>query len=1161
MYKFFTAITYRRHARIPSKLFLIMKLAFFLTMAVCLQVTAASYAQKISINRNDASLSEVLNDIRRQSGFNVLYDVNMLRSARPVTLHLEGASLEETLKDCFSGQQFSYVINQNTIVVTPKPASNKTVNVQPINIMGRIINNKNEPLAGVNITIKGTKDVVVTNEDGRYVVTVPNSRSVLIFSYIGFASQSIVVGDQKQIDVELVEQYSALNEVIVEGYGSVRKGDLTGSVSSVKMADMQKAPVISFEDALAGRMAGVQVTSPEGQPGEPSTIVIRGNNSVTQDNSPLYVIDGFPIEDPDNNAINPADIESINVLKDASATAIYGARAANGVIVITTKRGNVGAPVITYDGYYGIQRNIKQMQMMDAYNFVEYQIERSGSSAQLAYTPGDPSLAGQVGYVPGGRTLAYYKTAPSTNWQDLLYQTAPMENHNLSVRGGNAQTQYSVSGSYVKQDGIILNSGFGRYQGRITLDQKIGNKLKLSLNTNYSSSNTFGISPSQNEGSSTANLLFAAMGYRPVVDANNDVDLIDVGEDPATGSGDDRYNPIMEAENAVVQNRVNTLIANGALSYDISKSLTLRISGGINQQQNKNIRFYNSHTKEGDITNQIGVTDGPNGTILNGSVNNYLNENTLTWNKVFNKDNTLNIVGGYTMQSYTTSSYGYTATHLPNESLGIDGLDQGTPTTTVATSSNNFLESYLTRVNYSYKDKYLLTASYRADGSSKFAPSNRWGYFPSGAVAWRISSEPFAQKLTFLSDAKFRGSYGVTGNNRVTDFAYLSQVNFPIGNNYTFDNVYNIGSIPTLGNQNLKWETTAQSDVGLDVSFLKGRIALTADYYDKVTSNLLLNAELPPSSGYPTGYENIGKVSNHGWEFELNTVNVKSKNFSWNSSFNISFNRNKVLELTRNQESQQTAVKWDTGFSDSFPYIAMIGQPIALFYGYKWEGNYQYSDFNKMPNGTYVLKSTVPDNGSGRTAVQPGDIKYADLNGDGTVNALDRTVIGNPNPKSTGGFSNNFTYKGFSLNVFLQWSYGNDILNANRLVFEGSDRVALNQFADYEDRWTPENQNNTYYRVGGYGPSGDYSSRVIEDGSFLRLKTVSLGYNLPSQWLKSIGFKSFKVYVSGQNLATVTGYSGSDPEVSTKSSALTPGFDYSAYPRPRTMVVGVDCSL
>ncbi len=1158
MYKFFTLNTWRKPSCITSKLFLIMKLTFFLSVVVCLHTTAASYAQKISINRNNASLNEILDDIRRQSGYNIMYEAQMLHNAPPVTLHLQNATLQQTLQNCFSGLQFSYIINEHTIVVTPKPVFSTAV-LLPISISGRVTDNKNQPVAGVSIRLKGKKTGTITDASGSYTLEVPDGRAVLIFSYLGFGTQEIVVGNQKQIDIQLVEQSSALNELIVQGYGAVRKGDLTGAVGSVHMADLGKAPVGSFEEAFAGRVAGVQVTSPEGQPGAASSIVIRGSNSVTQDNSPLFVVDGFPIENPDNNAVNPADIASINVLKDASATAIYGARGANGVIVITTKRGTVGKPTVNYESYYGIQHNLKQMKMMDAYHFVQYQVERSGSTAQLLYTPGDPALAGQPDYIPGGRTLDYYQDVEQTNWQDLLYQTAPVQNHNVSLRGGNTQTQYSVSGSYLNQDGIIVNSGFDRYQGRVTLDQAISEKVKISLNANYSAVKTFGASPSKDEGSSTSNLLFAAWGYRPVT--NDGVDLIDMGEDPATGSGDYRYNPIMQAKNAVVQNQVSTLIFNGDLNYRITNALTLKISGGINQQKNKNIRFYNSHTKEGDIKNRLGTTNGVNGNILNGEVNNYLNENTLTWNKVFNKDHTLNILGGFTLQSHQVSSYGFQAIQLPNESLGINGLDEGTPTSTIATASNNFLESYLARVNYSYKDKYLLTASYRSDGSSKFAPGNRWGYFPSGAIAWRISSEPFARKLTFLYDAKLRASYGVTGNNRVTDFAYLSQVSFPIGSTYTFGNIYDIGNIPTLGNKDLKWETTAQKDAGIDLSLFKGRVEFTADYYDKVTSNLLLNAQLPPSGGYLAGFKNIGKVSNHGWEFDLNTQNIKTRTFSWGTSLNLSFNRNKVLALTENQQNIQTSVRWDTGYNDSSPYIAAIGKPIALFYGYQWEGNYQYSDFDKQPNGTYVLKSTIPDNGDGRTAIKPGDIKYADLNGDGTVNASDLTIIGNPNPKSTGGFSNNFTYKNFSLNVFMQWSYGNDVLNANRILFEGSDRVALNQFAVYEDRWTPTNPGNTYYRVGGYGPEGSYSSRIIEDGSFIRLKTVSLGYDLPSVWLKRVGINSARVYLSGQNLATLTGYSGSDPEVSTKNSALTPGFDFSAYPRPRTVVLGINLSL
>jgi TonB-linked SusC/RagA family outer membrane protein len=454
-----------------------------------------------------------------------------------------------------------------------------------------------------------------------------------------------------------------------------------------------------------------------------------------------------------------------------------------------------------------------------------------------------------------------------------------------------------------------------------------------------------------------------------------------------------------------------------------------------------------------------------------------------------------------------------------------------------------------------------LTAVARADGSSKFAPGNKWGYFPSGAAAWNMAKEEFMKEFTFLSDLKLKGSYGVSGNNRVSDFAYLAPVILSdVRKNYVFGSTYIKGAVqPTLGNSNLKWETTATTDIGLELSLFKRRIELEVDYYKKVTSNLLLQATTPGSIGYTSAMKNIGSVRNSGWEFSLNTINVTNKKFEWNSNFNISFNANKVLSLSSGQSALISTFPFDNG--TSFPYIAQVGGPIAQIIGFKWIGNYQYADFDKLPTGAYVLKANIPAaNGSARTAILPGDIKFEDINGDGILNDADKVVIGNPNPLFTGGFANNFTYRGFDLNVLMTFSYGNDILNANRQIFEGSRNVMQNQFATFVNRWTPENQTNLYPRAGGAQNAG-ISSRVVEDGSFLRLKTISLGYRIPQNILQRVNVKNMRIYCSAQNIAVWTNYQGSDPEVSVRPTALTPGFDFAAYPRSFSLTFGFNFSF
>lgn len=1006
--------------------------------------------------------------------------------------------------------------------------------------------NDGTPLIGVSVQVKGTKVGATTNQDGRYSINVPSDvKSTLVFSYIGYLARELNVGDKGVINLTLAEDSNLLNDVVVIGYGTVAKRDLTGAVGSVNMKDLQKAPVKSFDEALGGRVAGVQVASNDGQPGNSFNIVVRGQNSITQDNSPLYVVDGFPLESSNNNAINPADIESIEVLKDASATAIYGARGANGVILITTKGGKVGEPVISYTGNVGIQQNIKQMDMMSAYEFVRLQEEIDPINTPLLY-------------YKDGKTLDSYRNIKGIDWQDQVFRTAPSTEHNLSLTGGTDKTQYVVSGSINSQDGVIINSGFRRYQGRMALTQKVSDKLKVYASIDYSNIKTGGTIPTSGTNSATNNLLYSVWGYRPVT--GMDVNLMDQLFDPdIDGLNDYRVNPILSSNNELRDAITNNLRINAYAQYSFNKNLSLKVSGGISNNMRRNDTFFNSQTYYGSPNSNNKV----NGSILYTQNSSWLNENILTFKKLFNKVHNLNVVAGITMQEDKYSRYGMAAIQLPNEAAGLDGMDDGTALPVTAESSNSKLLSFLGRVTYDYKSKYFLSASFRADGSSKFMPGRRTGYFPSGSIAWRISNEDFMKNLTMVSDAKFRVGYGVTGNNRVGDFSYLSVLGFPIGGAYGFNNNTSRGAIPlSIGNPLLIWESTAQSNIGYDMGLFKDRITFTADVYRKSTYDLLLNADLPYTTGYESAFKNIGKVRNEGLELTLNTRNIETKNFQWTSSFNISFNRSKVMALNEGQTFKTTAIAWDNSYSGTPLYIARVGEPIAQFYGYEFDGIYQYSDFNENTPGVYTLKDNVPNNGNARNTIQPGDVKYKDLDGNLVVDSKDQKVIGRGQPIHVGGFNNNFSYKNFDLSVFLQWSYGNDIYNANRMVFEGNmlDKKNLNQFANYADRWTPENPSNTINRVRGQGPKV-YSSRVIEDGSFLRVKTVALGYNFDQGFLKKLKLKSLRISAAAQNLFTFTNYSGMDPEVSVRNTALTPGFDYSAYPRARAVVFSLNTSF
>ena len=1025
---------------------------------------------------------------------------------------------------------------------SPTPLSAQT----PRKVEGKVTNPGKQPIAGAVVLVKGTTRGTTTLGDGSYSIQA-SARDVLVFSLLGYAEQEVAVNNRTRIDVTLEESASAIDEVVIEiGYGGQARKDITGTLSSVKMEDLVKAPVMNFDQALQGRLAGVSVSSSDGQPGAEMDIVIRGANSLTQSNAPLYVIDGFPIEDFSNAAINSADIASITVLKDASATAIYGARGANGVIIIETKKGVEGKPVITYSGTYGFQTVTKKMDMMDAYDFVMYQIERQPSSVDTYLNNLD-------------RTLEDYKRmGQGIDWQDKLFRNAAIHMHNLSMTGGTKQTKYAVSLSMADQKGVILNSGYEKYQGRISLTQQLNKNAKVTVNASYMGDKTYGQTSSSALTTSNAYasyLMYRTWAYRPVItNVNSEEELFD---DYFDGNNSSTMNPILSSKNEDKVTRKQTFISNAKLDYNLHKNLRLSISGGYSRFLTEATEFNNSKTYKGyqTLTNSKGV----NGSVLNTNRTDWMNENMLTYKKDWkNGRHKLNAVAGFTMQGSSQRRFGYSSMQIPNESLGISGIDDGLPDSMTALLTENYLMSWLGRINYSFRSRYMFTVSFRADGSSKFSPDNRWGYFPSGAFAWRLGEEKFMRRLRFIDDAKLRISYGVTGNNRIGD--YSVHPSLTLSDYYSFNNGQPADAIVTssLGNQDLIWESTEQVDAGLDLRLFKNRISLTVDWYQKKTRDLLLNANLPYSSGYRSVYKNIGKVRNRGLEISLSTVNVKTRRFEWSSDFNISFNRSRVLALSEGEENYLSKISFTGDFNSTYLYLAKVGQPVAQFYGIEWAGVYGYEDFDQDAAGNYTLKKGVATNGNDRSSIQPGDIKYVDQNGDGVVNDQDMVVIGRCEPIHMGGFNNNFTYKNLSLNVFFQWNYGNDILNAARTQFvRGKSEVGYNRWKEYCGRWTPENPMSDIPRVGGWG-SSQYSTFEVEDGSFLRLKNLSLGYTLPSKITKKFFVQKLRVYFSAQNLVTWSNYSGYDPEVSTKNTALTPGYDWSAYPRSRVYNFGIN---
>lgn len=1103
-------------------------------------------------------------------------------------------------------------------------------------ISGIVTGDDGKPLPGASVKLKNTRIGTLTDEAGKFSINVPEN-AVLVISSIGYKDQEVMIDAKVVYAITLKPTSgSGLNDVVVVGYGAVKRKDLTGSVSSAPIDDMNKAPVGDVMESLQGRVAGVVISGNDGAPGAAPNITIRGANSITGDNSPLYVIDGVIVENPPSPGgisqnllgISPEDIESVDVLKDASATAIYGSRGSNGVIVITTKKGKIGAPTLSINAYGGVQKDLKFLSLMNPYQYVSYLRERDSmnnnyvffngtqyANAVIQNINGIPTLIpGVHAYLTDSTYLQYganwggidkYKSVPSSDIQRTLYgRTAPMQNYDVSIIGGTDKTKYYMSGNIFDQEGIMAASGYRRYQGRMSMDHTLSKKLKVGLTANYAYVKQWGGSPLPNSvgsvsgnsanGSTTSagySPMYAAYSYRPIapldINGNTTINFINTFLDSSTyaagnGATSSAVNPYISQLHSIRNIFNKNFTANAYVEYKITPGLTLRISGGISTNTARTEQFYDSLTQRGASSQSFnGGIANPQGSVLIAQSNTWINDNQLTYDKSFSGGHHLNVIGVVEEQVYTNFATGFSANNIPFPVLGIGDLYQGTVTSFQYPSTSNRLASFLGRVNYDYKSRYYLTASFREDGSSKFASGHRWGFFPSAAFKWRFIDEGFMKNQKILSDGNIRVSYGTTGNNRLNnDFGYLSQLALATTGNGTnvVGGILQQGAYPAiLPNTGLTWESTAQTDIGTDLAFLNNRINLTADVYRKITSKLLLQENLPASEGFLAVNANVGKTRNQGLELGINTTNIQSLaagGFTWTSTFNIAWTQNKVLAVAPGQEILPSSVS-TVGFSAQPAYIAKVGQSLGQMYGYVSDGLYQPGDFNYTTGlGTasnyvgvgshYVLKDNVPYYGS-RGNIQPGDLKFKDLNGDGVIDAKDQTVIGRGLPIHTGGFGNNFSYKGFSLNIFFQWSYGNDIINAYRFLLDGGLASGGNQFADYTNRWTPTNMNTDIPRIGGgvlAAPAGIiYSSRMVEDGSYLRLKTVNLTYSIPSFLLKRTGFKSCSVYISGQNLITWTKYTGQDPEVSGYNSVLTPGFDWSAYPRARTYVIGANLSF
>jgi TonB-linked SusC/RagA family outer membrane protein len=1076
-------------------------------------------------------------------------------------------------------------------------------------VFGTVTDGMNDPVIGATVLVKGTSEGTITDVNGRYsLVTAGNA--TLVFSYIGFETTEVKVNNQSVVNLVLKEKSVQLSEFVKVGYGEVRRKDLTGVVSKVNIDEINTVPVSTIDQALAGRIAGVSIVAADAAPGAQAQVTIRGG-SLSQDASPLYVIDGFPMENFDLASLDPKNIESIDVLKDASSIAIYGSRGANGVIIVNTKQGVEGKPKLTYSFNYTLTTEPKMPAMMSPYEYVKLQQEIASKEGLSQYNTFNRM------YLDNGvtqKTLESYKDNAGYNWPDILMNNAPMQSHSLAINGGTADTKYNVNLGYVDQKGVILNTGMSRYNGQLSLDQRLNKSIRLQFRASHNSISTRSNSVMNN-----------MRQYRPTSGLGGQDLLVSELDSAMIAGGDLEYgidpsvliNPLQQAQNEYDLKKQATSQVNAKLEWRFLKYFVFSSSFGGTFINNNREQFYNSKTVQGHLfkrrttndpnstSSQVINANGVNALLDNQDVTNLLNENLLNYRRKFNKNHSLDVLFGMTYQRSSFQTETIRAINMTPEFeyLGLYNLSSGTITTsgsgtqTGYNGSANQLLSYLGRVNYTLNDRYLFTVNFRADGSSKFFKSNQWGFFPSGAFAWRLIQEDFMNPLKgFVDDAKIRLSTGSVGNNRgVNDFSYLLELGqLQKFRAYAFD-----GSTLTNGltqyfysNPSLTWEKTTEYNIGTDWSLFEEKLTLTADYYRKVTSGFLMAKNIPYYAGYFNGsntrYENVGSVLNQGLELTIGATLIQKKNFLWTVNLNASYNTNKVLEIANGNDVLVQAGPDNI----SAMWVAKKGGNISQFYGFMSDGLYQYEDFYLNPNGTYSLKPDVVSFATLKNAnypPQPGDRKYKDLNGDGLIDDNDRTTLGSPIPFLTGGLTSNINWKGFNVQAFFQFNYGNKVLNYNALKLENSGKYwnRGNMYASFADRWTPSNTDTDIPRILESTGGGDVSvatprviDKYVEDGSFIRFKTLSVSYTLPKKVLSKLKISNLVLMLSAQNIALWSNYSGQDPEVSnyggvntkkgtgyteitntTSYSSMTGGMDNAAYPRSLMLSAGANITF
>lgn len=1149
------------------------KLFLCLFVGIALSFSSGMKAQtndkKFTVHLENSSVNELIKVVERQSDYTFAYDEKTVDLKTKITVNADSKPIQLVLDEAFKGTELTYNISRKKILLMPAPKREVSQNQR--NISGQVIDAANEPIIGAGVMVKGSKIGTITDALGNYTLSGVPDRAVIVISALGYQPKELSMNIDALKKVVLEEDNQLLDEVVVVGYGSQRKRDVTTSIASVKASEIADVPATSIEQALVGRLAGVQITQSNGTPGAGFDIKVRGVGTITAGSSPLYVIDGVPLSDDAGDAtgisvsplatIETSEIESIEILKDASAAAIYGSRGSNGVVIVTTKQGAEGKPKVSYNGYVGAQMATKHIDVLDAYEYAQLVFDGHNNSyrdqlisvgkADL-YNPmasnqerWDNLKTGSINenqawmlppeimpYINGEKGLT------NTNWQDAVLRPGFITKHNLSLSGGNKNIKYLVAGNYQNEDGIVINSGFEKMGVRAKVDVNF-KKFRFGGNINVTR-NVYNLVNSEGRyaDDGVLSLALGAAPIYPIYDENGNYNYQHFN----TSYGQSKLNNPVAVANLIEDKMVRLqMLSIAYVEYEFIKGLKFRSQGSWNY--NNYVRDYYRPAALPTSTNR---TPPSNPTAESRTKNKYtwVWENTLGYKtKIAGKHN-IDAIAGWTAQKFQGNSNRITATDLPMNDL-LHTIPNNATATKYDSGRNAWtLLSALARAQYNYADRYLVSAAFRADGSSRFGKNNRWGIFPSVSGAWYISGEDFMKPTSsWLSNLKLRASWGVTGNMSIGDYASYGIVD---GDNYVFNGVESLGAKEsTFGNPNLGWEKTSQVNLGLDIGLFYW-LTFEMDLYRGVTTDMLLDVPVLEASGFSSILQNIGSVENKGLEMTLSTNN-KIGDLHWTNSVNFSMNRNKVLSLGGADQMISQAEK-------VIDFITQVGQPIGNYYTYVVDGVYS----SQAEIETDVMNGIIVPN------AKPGDFRFKKFGSDDTINADDRQITGNYLPDFTYGYSTSLKYKGIDFSLALQGVYGNEIANINRRYLANMEGNA-NQLAIAKDRWVSPSQpgSGSVYRANrsATGMNSVISTWHIEDGSYMRIREITLGYSLPNTLTKKMGISGLRFYVSAFNPFTFTNYSGYNPEVSTESSPIMQGVDYGTYPLAKSFVFGINFNL